>query len=447
MVTILPPKTDVGSAIGAGLGQGLGQGFAQGSQIGFQRNLLQGALQKAGEIAKDPNVSPLDRNLAFINAFAGIPGSERWLPQILPMMNQMAAFYQPSGGGGVSAGGGVGAPSIQGNPAGVDLRSGGEAPKIVGGQAVPEATEDAFPAEEVDLYEPYVGKGVKKYSHQEIQSVEYQDLNRGLPNSPRADFMRKQNQEIEATVDKISDRQQKFADYYSTLHPNADPDDQRVAKKFYRTKEALLAPTNEEKARVIDNYLDRFKALKANIANQAPRDLVDMSRDDQEKYLTGQIDWLLEEGQRDLAKEILTGPLKFGDAESERIIKKPTASQKDLLTKFPKLPPLSIEVPKFGKSAKYFQTRNEERNKKLDEYDKRLEKAVVPGTAKNPGTSLLVLRDLAAETGMTWYEFNDRISKLVQEGKIKLDGYQKQELAKLTSPPFSGLMDMFINRK
>jgi len=441
MVQILPPKTDVGSAIGSGLGQGLGQGIARGSEIGFQRNLLQNALGEAGKIAQNPNTTPLDRNLALINAFAGIPGSERWLDKILPQLNQMAAFQQPQG-----QLGGINIPS-SGMQSSGEAQEGMQSPKIIGGQAVPQATESAFPSEEVDLYEPYLGKGVKKYSPQEIQSIEYQDLSRGLQNSPRAEFMRKQNAEIEQTVNTISDRQKKFAEYYNALHPNADPDDQRVAQKFYRTKEALQAPTNEEKARVVDNFLDRFKALKTNIANQAPRDIVDMTRGDQEKYLKEQVDWLLKEGQRDLAKEILTGPLAFGDSESERIIKSPTQAQENLLTNSPKLPALAIDVPVYGKNAKYFQTKNEERTKALDKYENRIQEAVKPGTAKDPGTSLLVLRDLAMQTGMTWYEFSDRIHKLKSEGKIKLDPYQTQELSKLTSPPFSGLLDMFIQRR
>lgn len=437
MVQILPPRQSTGNLIGQGLGQGLASGIERGSQIGLQRNMLQNSLKEAESIAQDPNTTPIQRNLALLKAFAGIPGSERYVGQILPLLNQQAAFNQKGGGGQ-----GEGYTSMP-NEKGAEKTP----PTMVGGKPVPAPTQDIFPQEEVDLYEPFLGKGVKKYSPQEIQAVEYQDLSQGLPNSPRAEFMRKQNAEVEAAVDRISERQASFANYYGSIHPNMSPDDQRVAIKFSRTKDALNAPTNQEKARIVDNFVDRYRALRTNISNQNPRSIIGETREKQESEQRNQIDWLLKEGQRDLAKDYLTNTLHWGDAESERIIKEPSKEQVDLLTKFEKLPELAVKVPEFGKNARSFQTYNKERTEKLNEYDKRLEKAIKPGTAKEPGTSLLVLRDLALETGMTWVEFNDQVNKLVSEGRIKLDPYQKQELPKLSSAPVNGFWDMLLERR
>ncbi len=50
MVTILPPKTDLGTAIGTALGSGLGQGIQKGSNIGFQRGILENALKDVNNI-------------------------------------------------------------------------------------------------------------------------------------------------------------------------------------------------------------------------------------------------------------------------------------------------------------------------------------------------------------------------------------------------------------
>jgi hypothetical protein len=438
MVQILPPKTDLGTAIGTALGGGLSQGMQQGSNIGFQKGLLNNAFDEALKLYKDPNISPIERNLGALKLFSFIPGSERYVPQALEMLNRAASLQEPQ--------------STNTQQLKPFEKSGNQPQKtppiMIQGQAVPEATEAAFPEEEVDVYEPYLGKGVKKYNPLEISAIEQRDLQNLLPNSPRADFMRRYNKDIENAVDRISDKQKEFANYYSTVHPNLSPDDQRIAQKFYRTKEALKAPTNEEKTRVVDNFVDRYRNLRNNIANQTPRSLIGKLRSQQEGELSNQIDWLLKEGQRDLAKEYLTSTLGFGDSESERIIKKPTKQQEDSLSNFPRLSSLDINVPTFGKDARSFQTHTKERSHQLEKYESKVKEAIQPGTAKDPGTSLLVLRDIARDkVGITWVEFNDMVNKLYREGKIKLDPYQTQELPKLTSPPHAGFLDMLIERK
>jgi hypothetical protein len=440
MVQIMPPRTNLGAEIGQALKSGLSRGLEQGFDVSFQRGMLQKALEQAGNTAKQPGISPVDRTLGYLNAFAAIPGSEKYISTILPMLNQMAAFQEDQGQ----------APSTQFGKqfANQHQNETSRMPgKMIGGERVPEGTLSAFPEEEVDLYEPFLGPNVKKYNPLEISAREQHDLSRGLQSSPMADFMRKQNAEIENAVNTISSRQKDFANYYNAIHPNMNPDDQRIAQKFYRSKDALQAPTNEEKARVVDNFVDRYRALRTNIANQTPRSLVDKTRAEQKLELRNQIEWLLEEGQRDLAKEYLTKSLGFGDSESEGIIEPPTSQQEKLLTNFPKLPELDLKVPTFGKDSRLFQTYNQKRTEKLNDYEKRLEQAIKPGTAKKPGTSLLVLRDLSMETGMTWPEFNTMVNKLFKEKKITLDPYQLHELPKLTNPPYSGFMDMLIERK
>lgn len=96
MVQILPPKTDVGSAIGAGLGQGLGQGIARGGEIGFQRNLIQNAMKGLENLPKNANAFQLASQL--IQATAGIPGAERYVGQLYPLLlTQMQSRNLPQG--------------------------------------------------------------------------------------------------------------------------------------------------------------------------------------------------------------------------------------------------------------------------------------------------------------------------------------------------------------
>lgn len=96
MVTILPPRTDVGSNIGAGLGQGLGQGIARGAEIGFQRRLVQNAIKGLENLPKDSNAFQLASQL--IQATAGIPGAERYVGQLFPLLlTQMQGGKIPEG--------------------------------------------------------------------------------------------------------------------------------------------------------------------------------------------------------------------------------------------------------------------------------------------------------------------------------------------------------------
>lgn len=90
MVTILPPKVSLGQQLGMATGQGLQQGLSQGLQTQYNRGLLQEALGKVRQSAQGQNANALDTTLNFLEATAGIPGAERYVGQVLPMLlNQM----------------------------------------------------------------------------------------------------------------------------------------------------------------------------------------------------------------------------------------------------------------------------------------------------------------------------------------------------------------------
>lgn len=95
MAQILPSKTNVGSQIGQSLGMGLGQGIQQGGNIGVQRGLLNQALGQARQSIQpkiDPQtgekipVNPVDAIFSLMQAGAGIPGSEKYLGQLAPLL-------------------------------------------------------------------------------------------------------------------------------------------------------------------------------------------------------------------------------------------------------------------------------------------------------------------------------------------------------------------------
>lgn len=152
MVQILPQKTDVGSAIGAGLGQGLGQGFAQGSQIGFQRNLIQNSMKDLENLP--PETTPAQLASKLIQATAGIPGAERYVGQIFPLLlNQMkskAAFP-----GSPQSGNMPGQPAEQGNEGQPPSQTGGILGSVISQQDIDK---------EATRYAEATGTGLEGYN-------------------------------------------------------------------------------------------------------------------------------------------------------------------------------------------------------------------------------------------------------------------------------------------
>jgi len=86
MVQILPPKTNLGTNIG----QAMGAGLERGMQQSLQRNQLQNALSQAREAARAPGATPLDALYGLVQATAGIPGSERYVGQLAPLLMKQA---------------------------------------------------------------------------------------------------------------------------------------------------------------------------------------------------------------------------------------------------------------------------------------------------------------------------------------------------------------------
>ena len=108
MVVIGPPQFNLGSQIGQSLGQGLQEGLQQGGNIAFQRGLLQQALGKGKGLLNQKDeqgnrvpTNPLDLTLGLIEAGAGIPGSEKYLATLLPLLLNNERVQQLYGGGGI----------------------------------------------------------------------------------------------------------------------------------------------------------------------------------------------------------------------------------------------------------------------------------------------------------------------------------------------------------
>lgn len=75
--------------LGQALGIGLGKNFVDPQQM-VQRGMLQQALEQAKTQIRQPGQTPLDKIFSVMQAGAGIPGSERYLGSILPLVQQLS---------------------------------------------------------------------------------------------------------------------------------------------------------------------------------------------------------------------------------------------------------------------------------------------------------------------------------------------------------------------
>lgn len=95
---ILPQKTNLGTQFG----QALGQGIATGAERGINRGMLSGAFKQLENLPAGS--SPLQLATSLMEATAGIPGSERYVGQLFPLLLQQMQTQAAFGEGAKQAG-------------------------------------------------------------------------------------------------------------------------------------------------------------------------------------------------------------------------------------------------------------------------------------------------------------------------------------------------------
>jgi hypothetical protein len=106
MVQILPPKTSLGNQFGQAVGSGLSSGIQQANQVQFQRGMLQDALKNLENLPKD--TTPFQLASKLMQATAGIPGAERYVGQLYPLLLGQLRSDQAFGQNGEGQGQGQG---------------------------------------------------------------------------------------------------------------------------------------------------------------------------------------------------------------------------------------------------------------------------------------------------------------------------------------------------
>lgn len=482
MVQILPPKTSLGASLGMGLGEGAGKALSNYRDYRTKESNIDRALKGVQEAAANPNLAPGQLETALMKASAMIPGSERYLSDYLSRIQQRQQLQrqpgqqqdQPTPSARPTISERVepilakDESKIEGKESEVANNESDNVDRMIQEGELPKPSQSLLGNLE-GLWDRKKGELPYKYSADQIAQQEAYDKSLGYPVSHKAELMRTHNQETQNQVGrevqflKDSDqvyesmlkRQESFETLAKSVRPDLGSDDLRVLTNFGMTPKAQEAKTDRERLKIAQDYFNRYEATKNNLANSNRWTINAGGSEKIRKNIHNSIKWLVDLGQRDIAKQLLIKDLKMGDAQSELTMNPIAENNQNLLTDF-KFTPLekNIAIPVSPNSGNAPQERIKEnrnlRNKELKNYENRLSKVIKPGTAENPGTSLIGARAYALKSGINWQEFNDLVQNLVSEGKLELDPYQRSELPKLSNSPFQksllGLFDYFFDR-
>lgn len=453
MVTILPPKTNLGSQLGQALGTGLQQTMGQATQQQFQRGQLQKALSGLQQLSNNPNATPFDLATSLISATAGIPGAERYVGQIFPLLlqqvqaNKFKDVPQLGGAGQFQSASEIPTQQVANQPQTSSLPI-----------PLPEPANTSY-AEATEGIDLGLGPAPRTYTPEQYRQVAETYTQSGLDPAPAINQMRLEDETSRnqlndlikgaQTVANISSlrtqRQEQFRNVLRNELPNAKEEDLAVAETIAQKPEFRNIPNDKLRANRVKKEFDLYESSVNNFENSSIRkDYDEREYSRQKQNLGTYAKALVDNGQRDKAERILKEN-GWGPVEVSEILNPLSKNVKMGMENLPKFKDVLEEVRAFPDDPKFDQemkTALEKRDKEIDKYKDFISKNFQTGiydprTGIKTGTSLLQIRDLAMQNGMSYQEFDNMISELVDSGKIKLDRYQEQELPLLGQHPSS----------
>ncbi len=462
MVQILPQKTNLGSLIGQSAGQGLQSGLSQAMQQQFQRGNLQEALGKVKGLAANEDSSPLDVLLGLMEAGAGIPGSEKYIGQLAPLLQSMMAGKKanqtpPPPGGGIGS-----------EPVGVQGQPQQQQQSIQNNTNDPKAfVQNAKEQYGVDLPEPSftpdlfqgnleptrlgLGPIAPTYLPEEFQRIEKEDAPiYGVGKSPRIQLMndfneksRLRNEDIvrgatqHAQLGEMTKRRQEerreALDSQLGFNEKTPRDVRAVADLIGEWPEYKNINNDHIRAERIGKALDTYKANKNAFDKGASRPnpvAFHAKYKNALKNIKNNAQTMIDYGQRNEVQRTLADN-GWSESEIAHILN-----------------PLPQNVTQEIKSLPHYsQTRlvnNPELKIKTDQrISDSLAKSIKPGEFNpkkpgvfDPGTSLVLLRNQFMKKGVSSDEFNNLLNRAIEQKGIKLDPYQANELNMMSNEPW-----------
>ncbi len=465
MTTILPSARNSSDLIFDQMAQGLSQTLPQAAQQRSNRDALQQSLAGIRNMANDPNSSPMDVTLAAMEAGAGIPGSERYLGQIIPMLQQMAKANSqgnaPLPMEGMSGQGGqvrdrspVEQPQQRQNMPGFmgqksPQESGQFFPNVQGPQGGPgQAPQAATGGMKGKVLDPrQVREEGRKYAAEQTRS--------GNPMTPQQGASiidaenEKQKQFNNLVEEERKERVKSQREYGSVGESYLDenyPEASRELKTIFQKEgeelskqgmsEADINRTLEGKARTVKNAVvnaeKEFDAPRVynKMWNAALGEYkgFDQAAQDVRKHVQPLIDM----GLYDTARNILSKK-GYGLEEREAILHPLSDQARSSMNKVPKIGAFTAVMNK-GRSSAFF-------NKLYDDSEKKnLAEALTSMKQNEPNFSLALARKAAEDKGYSWRVFKDVLNDLEKNG-FEMTDDQRTHRGELDSPPLNFIQE------
>ena len=456
MISILPSARTPFDVIGADVGQALQGILPQAVEKGFNRGMLQKSLEDIKNLSSQKNLTPLELLTSVMQAGAGIPGSERYIGQIYPLLlNQLRGQMAPSG----PASGGTGLPqAAQSAAAGMQQQPQINQPNASANLPIP-LPQPSFEPYKDTLEGIELGQGPipKTYSPEQYQQVNQQYLSSSLDPEPALNAMKMQDDVSRAqlddmirgaeTVGKIADlraqQQERVRTKLREHLPELNEPDFAVAERIAQRPEFSGIKNDNLRAQKVKQEYNLYQSALENFKKNSERFNYNKPEYNRQLDQLGHYaEVLVRNGQRDLAEQLLKNN-GWGPVETSTIL---NPLPQNVLKDFRNAPKIksafeNVNVlpddPRFEEQA---DKAIKMRENTIKNYKNLIEKDFKTGSydpASNviPGTSLLQLRDEAMKNGMEWQEFEKTINDLIAEGKIKLDSYQEQERGYLGQHP------------
>jgi len=454
MTTVLNGPRSSFDAVGQLLNQQLSQNLPGAVQQGLNRGMLQKSLDEIKTLSQTPGTKPIDMVLSAMKAGAGIPGSERYMAQIIPILQHMGM-----------------ADASQKAPVAGEQPRNRETQEVVSQRQnlpsflnKPEQENKFFPsnigaqggpgnvpqAATTGQKKPLLTREEKIKAARELAK---QKNEANIPTTVKEAYdeiteSENENKLYNAEIDKELKERVEGQKTYGTRGTNY------LAKNVpesYRTPEieTIFQKKGEEASKNGDSEADinRFLQKEAErfsnaitFARQnlsAPRVYNKLSRLVQGTYrdfdqgaedLRKQLEPLLSEGLYDTSRRILN-ELGYGPEERDIIINPLSMKSQSILNQTPKL------IPKHTPGEKTIFTKGPERIENI-------KNALMQLKQDQPNFSLLLARKLLEDRDYDWSDFKDGLNALENEG-FKLEDDQKNERdAYLNSPPLNILEKM-----
>lgn len=433
--------------LGQALGMGVARNFPDPQQL-VQKQMLSKAFQDFQKTSQNKNASPLDLSMSFLQSVAGIPGAERYVGQVLPLILQQAQAQRGSN-----------IPEMA-QPEPLQPQSSG----VISPNIILQGAQEQFgnfPEPDVDqsglfsgtLEPTALGLGAipNTYSPEAIQRAKSEDLAAGFPNSPRATRMEEYNELSRQRIADITRAAQTQSDL-STRAREANQAFETVLQDYVGKDPITLALASnisqEPEFRNIAN--DRIRAEKVKQKVDLLGANVEQFKKSSERPSPFGYNWkryqdnfdklptvikpLIDNGLRSQVDKILSDN-GWTQIEKEQIMN-PLGKQN--LSKISSLPNFPTMGGFPGEDKVYDQTRKKWKNEignliKPGREDKKNRDVITPGT------SLMLLQNEFMKKNGDWTVYNDIIQELVNERKINLDPYQQKEQNKLLKRPIENV--------